>query len=77
MHQPIASLNKILTAHLHPNIAGGECQHHRTANINHLKKYQAITYGQCEECGCPAFAGEGTYCTRIKCGHHWKSHKAV
>ena len=32
-------------------------------------------YGQCDECPCPAFAGQGTYCERTSCRHHWKSHK--
>lgn len=36
----------------------------------------AVTYGQCAECGCPAFAGQGTYCDRDGCRHHWKSHRA-
>jgi hypothetical protein len=40
-----------------------------------LTHAQASVYGQCDECGCPAFAGEGTYCTRTSCGHHWQSHK--
>jgi uncharacterized Zn finger protein (UPF0148 family) len=34
-----------------------------------------IVYGQCSECGCPAYAGEGTYCA--SCSHHWKSHRAM
>lgn len=30
--------------------------------------------GPCDECGCPAYQGTGTYCQRSGCGHHWKSH---
>lgn len=37
---------------------------------------KALSYGQCDECACPAFAGQGTYCARTSCGHHWKSHKS-
>jgi hypothetical protein len=45
--------------------------------IQGIKKMEGLSYGQCDECGCPAFAGEGTYCARDSCNHHWKSHKPL
>lgn len=74
MHTPVSPLNKITPAHLHPPIGDEAYPNQQRANTR--QKYQVITYGQCDECGCPAFAGEGTFCTRASCGHHWKSHKA-
>ena len=39
--------------------------------------FEATGDGPCSECGCPAYQGGGTYCTRSACGHHWKSHAST
>lgn len=56
---------------------GSTMEERRMAAIAAEAAEVAIAYGQCAECGCPAFAGEGTYCARPSCGHHWKSHQAT
>ena len=30
---------------------------------------------RCTECSCRVYAGDGGYCSRPACKHHWKDHK--
>ncbi len=30
---------------------------------------------RCSECSCRVYSGDGGYCSRPACKHHWKDHK--